>query len=1472
MAEEKYNLGIDLGSVSLNVVVTGKAQEIVSSTYVRTQGRPLAVLADALNCLRDRFGSFNGVVVTGSGRKLLADVLGVTDVNEIVTQTEAACYFCPQVRTIIEIGGQDSKLVFVAQDPATRKLAMSDHVLNEVCAAGTGSFLDLQAQRLGISIEELSALAVQSDRPARISGRCSVFAKSDMVHLLQEGVSRADISAGLCHALARNFIINLGKGKPLRTPIVFQGGVAANQGVVRAFETLLELGPGGLVIPKHFNVMGAFGAALLSSSLQACELRPLSQLIESLDKAIRADCGLSHKAHLRPLVRRSSETADRAAVEDIGPVLTQTSETEAYLGIDVGAVSTNLVLMETNGRVIEARYIYTQGEPIEAVRSGLEEIAAKLNGQVRVAGVGATGSARYLVGEFVGADVVINEISAQARAACYLVPDADTIIEIGGQDSKYIRCKHGRVVDFEMNRVCAAGTGSFLEEQAARLKIPIKEAFSELAFSAEAPVDLGARCTVFMESDLVHHQQAGKRLNDLAAGLSYAVAYNYLEKVVGQKAMGAKILFQGGVAGNHSVAAAFENILGKPLFVPKYYNVMGALGAALVARDSRPALTQFAGFSLKDRSFTLETFECSRCPNICSIQRINVNGELRSYHGSLCGRYEKVSAKKDNGGQPDRPDLFAERYQKLLGLTASVPQGRGASSKAGLTASSTIGFPRVLTFYDYFPFWRSFFESLGHPLVLSEPTNKSQVEKGLSLIPSETCFPIKAVYGHLEELIAKGVEWILLPCEVDCQVDCQVDCEANGQCGSGGDCCGAPDLRSFNCPYVQSMPYMARAALGSKVKILSPVIRRSLSRKELNPCLLSMAKELGHGDGEVYRAIDSAWKAQDEFDSWRLQRGKEVLDALGLYDQAIVVLGKAHNLFDSGVNLHFAKKLARMDRQIIPYDMLPAGHVQLPDHYDNVVWSNTRTLLKIVCKIRHDPRLFPVLLTNFGCGPDSFFAKYMESELADKACLVLEVDDHTGDAGMVTRIEAFADTLNHASQVSSAIPASLNLLIKGKKRKLDPWHPDPDFMRRLENRVLYFPFVSHAYCSVVEASFKAIGLDARVLPEPDDDSEFLGRQVSSGQECHPFVVTCGEFVKMTRQPGFDPSRAAVLMQNYDGSCRFSQYGIGHAHLFQRLGLPQIPVIAPLTSTRHDEFSGLFGLRLTKLLWQGWLAAEVLERLRLHIRPYELLKGQTDSVFVEGINRVSQAIAKSNGALGGVSDLAGGKVLSALQSGASALKSVPNERPSQQASQRPIIGIVGEFYTVLNSWANHGLVSTLESLGAEVRLHGLTVSNCYSLFSQHYYAQGRLRQKQFVSAAYYALRNKWVMSWVKQAEACLASELDGSGTLDARAIINETKSFINYDIDPILATFTTRVRKLAASGASGICNLFVLNCMLGNVMIPIFARALKARESLPVLHAVYDGQQSTNMLTRIEAFMHQAKLYHERLGQERRRAH
>ncbi|MCJ7833662.1 MAG: acyl-CoA dehydratase activase, partial [Deltaproteobacteria bacterium] len=494
------HLGMDIGSVSVNTVILNSQGEILKDDYRRTKGQPLETALTVFNEYFSEFplDQFRSIALTGTAGKKVAELLKVHFVNEIIAQARAVERFHPNVRTIIEMGGEDSKLILLAPEKGGR-LVIQDFAMNTLCAAGTGSFLDQQAHRLGLTIEELSQLALKSETPPRIAGRCTVFAKTDMIHLQQEASPDYDIVAGLCFAVARNLKSNIAKGKTILKPVSFQGGVAANQGVRRAFSEVLELKEGELIIPEHFFSMGAIGASLIVQEDPAAVfefqgLDPLKDYLKTeFTEAKRLDALSLRDDYIQPFFTGQA------------PVPAPGEKVEAYLGVDVGSISTNVVVIDKEIRVLSEQYLMTAGRPLEAIQQGLAAAGKEVGDRVIIKGAATTGSGRYLTGDFIGADIVRNEITAQATAAAAIDPEVDTIFEIGGQDSKYISLENGAIVDFMMNKVCAAGTGSFLEEQAEKLGISIKEEFGALALDSKSPVRLGERCTVFMESDLVHH-------------------------------------------------------------------------------------------------------------------------------------------------------------------------------------------------------------------------------------------------------------------------------------------------------------------------------------------------------------------------------------------------------------------------------------------------------------------------------------------------------------------------------------------------------------------------------------------------------------------------------------------------------------------------------------------------------------------------------------------------------------------------------------------------------------------------------------------------------------------------------------------------------------------------------------------------------------------------------------------------------
>ncbi|HID32169.1 MAG TPA: hypothetical protein EYP24_02190, partial [bacterium (Candidatus Stahlbacteria)] len=609
-------LGIDIGSVSIKFALfedTG----LDRTGYRLHKGNPIPILNEWIILFKPDY-----LALTGSG----ADQEMGPYVNEIIATGYGVNLLFPEIRTIIEIGGEDSKLIILDDDGE-----IGDFSINTICAAGTGIFLEQQAHRLNLRVEDLDKLALKSRNPARIAGRCSVFAKSDMIHLQQIGIPEEEIVAGLCFSLARNFKSLIVQGRKIILPAAFVGGVAANQGMIKALKQ--TFGIEDLFVPDTHAVIGAIGVGAYARD---------------------------HNLLQRPeVLKRRLSVKSLPPLNGTGPKAIMTrrfyrSGNKRYLGIDVGSVSTNLVVIDEHNNLLARVYLPTAGNPIQAVRKGLMMIRSDL-GPVKIDGVGVTGSGRYLIGAFVGADLVKNEITAHARGTLEYDPEVDTIFEIGGQDSKFIALENGKPVDFAMNKICAAGTGSFLEEQAQILGVKITE-FGKRALQAKSPPDLGDRCTVFMASEMIHHQGFGVNQDDILAGLAYSITRNYLNRVVADKRIGERIYLQGGVALNPSVVAAFESVLKKKITVPPNCDVIGAVGVAILAKESGVEKSQFRGFEIIDIPYDTRTFECSSCTNHCQISEITIEGE-RLYYGGRCERYEKKKR------MISLPNLFKEREE-----------------------------------------------------------------------------------------------------------------------------------------------------------------------------------------------------------------------------------------------------------------------------------------------------------------------------------------------------------------------------------------------------------------------------------------------------------------------------------------------------------------------------------------------------------------------------------------------------------------------------------------------------------------------------------------------------------------------------------------------------------------------------------------------------------------------------------------
>jgi len=1076
---------------------------------------------------------------------------------------------------------------------------------------------------------------------------------------------------------------------------------------------------------------------------------------------------------------------------------------DAYVGVDIGSISTNVVVIDRDRRVLARVYLMTEGRPIEAVKKGLYEVGRTIGDRVRVLGCATTGSGRYLIGEFVGADLVRNEISTHARGAVSMDPSVDTIFEIGGQDAKYISLENGAVVDFAMNKVCAAGTGSFLEEQAERLALKIEEEFGRTALSSRSPVKLGERCTVFMESDLNYHQQRGVSTEDLVAGLCYSIVHNYLNRVVEDRKVGERIFFQGGVAFNRGVKAAFEQVTGKKITVPPHQDVMGAVGAAILALEDVQGESTFRGFDLRDVKYELGTFECKACANHCEIHRVSIEGQKALHYGSRCGKFDDQSKHKKGEGLP-RP--FDERMQALLNSYEKDEPDR--------PLGVTVGIPRALSTFDLYPLWKAFFTELGCRVVLSDITNRDIVAKGGDHLVAETCFPVKVAHGHVASLMEKGVDYIFAPSVIN------MEHEAPGI------------VHSYLCPLVQGLPYVLRASFRDQepgLPLLAPIFHFERGRRHVALRLRRLGQSLGAPPERIERAIEEGWLALDKFRQTCKRRGEEILRSLGEDELALVIVSRPYNGCDPGLNLSIPDKLRDLGVLALPIDFLPLDLRQIEGDFPHMYWKYGQTIIAAAQYMAERKNLHAIYITNFRCGPDSFISKFFDRVLG-KPYLTVEIDEHSSDVGAITRCEAFLDSLRAAGRRTTHKPA------RGEDLFFD--------LRKREGALkVYVPYMDD-HGEMIAAAMRANGVDAHVMPMSDHESLELGRRFTGGKECYPCILTTGDIVKQTRAPDFDPDHTAFFMPQAHGPCRFGQYHKFHRMVLDDLGLERVPVVVLDQANNFSEHLSMFGPDFYRSCWELVLVVDYMQKMVREIRPYEVHAGETDELYYR--------------CLGELTDLAErkGDYLSRAAEIRTQLEQVPVDR----SEGRPVLGVVGEIYVRSHAFANGFLVRRLEGLGAQVVMPPLQEWLRYIAYERRGL---KWQTGHFISLA----KEWGVELFSRWCEGRVGRIFSGAVTHMAREratgeVLRLASTYLPASIKGEAVLSMGRAVEYAHEGLSGVVNVVPFGCMPGTIVDSLLEQFRHEHDGIPVLKLACDGVEQSSEETALEAFVHQARQYME----------
>ena len=1399
-------IGFDVGSDTVKTVILHEDGNIQPLEILHVQGQPIRRVKEVLeSILRSSIDSVVVCGVTGTGASALRDLIGAEVVHEPNALAAAFDRFYPEVRTVIEMGRETQKYLRFERDALSGRLLVEDSNLGNKCASGSGSFLDHMAKRLNYpSIEEFARVALETESPASLSGRCAVFTESDITHLYQKGTPRNRIAAGIHQAISRNYRSAIARGKEFCDKIAFIGGVSENPAVVKYLSEELELG-GRMFVPEYNRVLGATGAAMRAEA-QIDIHEALRKLEQHLEKPIEyPGCD--------PIKMEISEIMPPVKEADVPRDIER-----AALGVDIGSVSTKAALVtQIDGKfhVLANYYRRTDGDPLSAVRDTLANIHSqiKANGyNIGKISAATTGSGRYLTGDYIGADLIRNEITAQASGALSYANDVDTIFEIGGQDSKYIRLDGDVIIDFEMNKACAAGTGAFLEKQAGRLNIPLEE-FGDNALKNSCPPDLDWTCTVFSESAMVYYQQNNVPVEDLAAGICLASVKNYLNKNVGSREIGKKVAFQGAVAFNKGMIAAYETVLGRKIVVPPYPHITGAVGAARLAYLADPEVSSFRGFDkIAETKYQITSFECKSCANRCDVNTFQMDDGPKYFYNDRCEKFSAVQ--KKNLGE-HLPDLFAEREQIMM----------NAYTKKAPEDATRVGVPRGLMFSEYYPLYNAFLTELGFNVVPSDPTNKRIVEMGLEVSIGEPCFPFKVAHGHYMNLIDKGVDIIFAPGILSTE-------QPN------------PNMRQAQaCPYLQGAPDIIASAVGVTergIKYITPRLHFIRGMKHIRRMFVEAGKELGKSASESGAAFEIGLKTLHEFRKRVEARGEEVLKNLPQDQMAFVVIGRPYTLWDSVVNMDAGKKIQDLGILAIPQDFLPLEITDISDTWPNAYSRQIQKKLMAARLIRQDPRLRAIVLTYFACGPDSFGNPFFKDEIGEP-CYVMQIDEHTADAGVITRMEAFADTAN-----------------KGVAKELGVIRSEESPIDNLRDRKLWIPYASEA-SRMLAAAMRSYGIDAEVLPKSPDAGLSLGRQAISEDVCLPALMTTEDMLYRVRQPDFDPNKEAFFQGNAEGPCRFGMYSMLQRRILDKLGYRDVDVVTLGSKSEHGGLGIMFAL----VSWDAIMCHDLLFKMVQRTRPYEINKGDSDALFETYLQKLERMVPahKERIETKKLSAILSTKHLEEFEE---LLRRAQDDftRIPKRNEDRPLVGVVGEFYVRLHGGANQDIVRKLESEGAETWLAPMTEFFAYANFIGKMLAADKLRDKIGLDELQ-AYASQWFNAKLaaKDEHALYHATLpllDGYDDIGPAEVITNGSKYMNYNFGGEAICSMGKSEDFANRGVAGIVSVIPFNCMPGNTVTALSQALRRRHNNIPFLNLDYDGFVDNSRDSKIVNYMWQVK--------------
>ena len=1293
-----FHVGIDVGSTTTKIaVINPETGEVLYSDYQRHHAEQLRSVRTALLKFDEQFPDEKiRVALTGSGAKPIADAVSVPFVQEVVGNSIALKRQYGKIGTAIELGGQDAKMLFFHTDKETGESVVDDMRMNGSCAGGTGAFIDEVAAILKTPIEEFNSLAEKGTTVYDISGRCGVYAKTDIQPLLNQGISKSDLALSSFHAIAKQSIGGLAQGLDIVPPVAFEGGpLTFNPVLIRVFCERLGLGPDQIIVPEHPEIMIAYGAALSLDSLFADQRgHTYAAMLADQLSSVKED-RTSHRGSdrlTRPFFdsREEYETfKEEHRLSQITPVsYKEGDKIRAYLGIDCGSTTTKFVLMDEQENLLEQFYGPNEGDPLIVLQQALlamRQRAREAGAEIEIIAAGSTGYGELLVNKAMNTESHMVETLAHAWAAEKYVKDVSFILDIGGQDMKAIWISNGIATNIVVNEACSSGCGSFLENFAKTLHIPVKK-IAETAFSSKNPAALGSRCTVFMNSSIITEQRNGKVPGDIMAGLCRSIIENVFTKVIrisNIQSLGKNIVVQGGTFQNDAVLRAMEQYIGRTVTRAPYPGLMGAIGAALLTKEEAERAMAEGTYKktflsldeLENFSYTQEAnIPCPFCSNHCKRTVVRFSNGNSWITNNRCERGEVLGNPKDSEVQAEIrkiqkekaavPNLFDLRTKLLFKEYPYTVVDRDAPEK-----NITIGLPRVLSNWEYMPFWTTFWKSLGFKVKMSPMSTRKIYESGLHAVTSDTvCFPAKLVHGHLRSLRDMKVDRIFMPTITTVHSE------------------NRHETSESMCAIVKGYPLVVRNSDNPEAKWGIPFdcpLFHWHSQKDMEYQLPIFIQEtFGIKKSVTLKAIGQGLTAMNSFRSQMQKAGRDVLDQVTKKGTYAVVLASRPYQIDGLVNHELPGMFTSRGIPVITCDAVPGvNDVDLTNSRLDIVNNFHARMLGSAVLAAENDHLEYVQVVSFGCGHDAYLSDEiirLMDEISGKAPLVLKLDESDIQGPLRIRVRSFIETIemrrtrNISRTVKpSATPTPSSSPKRTRRRRLC-WSPTP-------------PTPSAKSCRPpCPGSTSRLSL----FPVGRDEAISDGKKYVHNDICFPAQIVVGEIISALKSGKYQIDQIAVAMGKYIGDCRLTHYSALLRKALDDAGFPNVPILTNDDVDVHNLHPGFKMSLLSAIRLSSSLPMiDALEEILRKTSPYEIKKGSADAAFDKALSYVVNGLKKDG--------------IQGARKGFKKAIDTMNQIKCDFSEKRPRVLIVGEYLLNFHPGANHDIEKYLENNGFEV---------------------------------------------------------------------------------------------------------------------------------------------------------------------------